>query len=189
MANSSTVAAGDAMAATQYNNLRKDVLDTSSGHAHTGSDSKAIALLGSHQHTGSDGTVVAAPPSSSAVLAADVTLTTAGTWYSVLTLTLAAGTWVVSAHALFGSPNGYYLGYLRLDNSSATYYASTDQPGYAGGAASYWSASLETVIVLAGSTTVRLAATAGTNGDKVKAALGVNGVGNNATQLIAVKIA
>lgn len=45
MAASGTVSAGDTILASQYNNLRIDVLDTSSGHAHTGTDSKLISTL------------------------------------------------------------------------------------------------------------------------------------------------
>ena len=36
MANSSVVSAGDDILASQYNNLRKDVLDNGVGHYHTG---------------------------------------------------------------------------------------------------------------------------------------------------------
>ena len=43
MANSSTISAGDDILASQYNNLRKDVLDTSLGHTHDGANSKVIA--------------------------------------------------------------------------------------------------------------------------------------------------
>ena len=40
MANSSTVSSGDLATAAQYNNLRSDVLDTSSGHLHDGSNGR-----------------------------------------------------------------------------------------------------------------------------------------------------
>lgn len=40
MANSSTVSAGDTATALQYNNLRKDVLDTSTGHLHDGTNGR-----------------------------------------------------------------------------------------------------------------------------------------------------
>lgn len=43
MAHSADVNAGDDILASQYNNLRKDVLDTSTGHDHDGSGSKALA--------------------------------------------------------------------------------------------------------------------------------------------------
>jgi len=45
MASSSTVSTGDVATAAQYNNLRIDVLDTSSGHSHTGTDSKDLGTL------------------------------------------------------------------------------------------------------------------------------------------------
>jgi len=44
MANSAVVASGDTILASQYNNLRIDVIDTTSGHTHNGTDSKAIAI-------------------------------------------------------------------------------------------------------------------------------------------------
>jgi len=43
MANSADVNAGDDILASQYNNLRKDVLDTNTGHDHDGAGSKALA--------------------------------------------------------------------------------------------------------------------------------------------------
>ena len=45
MASSAVVATGDIATAAQYNNLRIDVLDTSSGHSHTGTDSKDLGTL------------------------------------------------------------------------------------------------------------------------------------------------
>ena len=44
MASSAVVASGDTILASQYNNLRIDVIDTTSGHTHNGTDSKAIAI-------------------------------------------------------------------------------------------------------------------------------------------------
>jgi hypothetical protein len=41
MANSSTVSSGDLATATQYNNLRADAIDTSSGHIHDGTNARA----------------------------------------------------------------------------------------------------------------------------------------------------
>jgi hypothetical protein len=45
MANSADVSSGDLATAAQYNNLRADVLNTSSGHSHTGTDSKNLGTL------------------------------------------------------------------------------------------------------------------------------------------------
>lgn len=44
MANSSTVSSGDDALATQYNNLRKDVLDVTTGHDHTGAADHGVQL-------------------------------------------------------------------------------------------------------------------------------------------------
>lgn len=43
MTESAVVSSGDDVLASQYNNLRKDVLDTSLGHTHNGTDSKILA--------------------------------------------------------------------------------------------------------------------------------------------------
>ena len=45
MANSSTVSSGDLATAAQYNNLRADTLDTSSGHLHDGTNARVHASL------------------------------------------------------------------------------------------------------------------------------------------------
>lgn len=44
MAVSSTVASGDTATASQYNNLRSDVLDTSSGHSHDGTNGRSLII-------------------------------------------------------------------------------------------------------------------------------------------------
>jgi hypothetical protein len=56
MSFSADVSAGDTILATDHNNLRKDVIDTTNGHAHNGTDSKAIfnnvaSYLSSDSHT------------------------------------------------------------------------------------------------------------------------------------------
>ena len=45
MANSSAVAAGQIATAEQHNNLRDDILDTSSGHLHDGTNARVHASL------------------------------------------------------------------------------------------------------------------------------------------------
>ena len=45
MASSADVSSGDLATAVQYNNLRADVLNTSSGHTHTGTDSSDLGTL------------------------------------------------------------------------------------------------------------------------------------------------
>ena len=45
MANSSVLVGGEDGHIDQYNDLRKDVLDTSTGHTHDETDSKKLATL------------------------------------------------------------------------------------------------------------------------------------------------
>jgi hypothetical protein len=47
MSYSTDVSAGDTILASHHNNLRKDVIDTSVGHGHNGTDSKRISTLDS----------------------------------------------------------------------------------------------------------------------------------------------
>lgn len=44
MANSSTVSTGNDATAAQYNNLRSDVLDTSTGHVHDGTNGRSLIV-------------------------------------------------------------------------------------------------------------------------------------------------
>jgi hypothetical protein len=55
MAFSSNVSFGDIILASQYNNLRKDVIDLAGGHAHDETDSRKLATLNiatGHNHDG-----------------------------------------------------------------------------------------------------------------------------------------
>jgi hypothetical protein len=68
MANSGTVTAGSAALASQYNNLRDDVLDVSTGHTHTGAAEEGKQIEGSAiASTGAaDGAVLTADGSGAA---------------------------------------------------------------------------------------------------------------------------
>ena len=73
MANSGTVTAGSAALASQYNNLRADVLSITTGHGHSGvgEDGKAIVsggVLKYEQFTSSGSFVIPASASSSAII-------------------------------------------------------------------------------------------------------------------------
>jgi len=77
MANSGTVTAGSAALASQYNNLRDDVLNIVTGHGHSGvgEDGKAIVsggILKYEEFTSSGSFVIPANASSSAVLMLEV---------------------------------------------------------------------------------------------------------------------
>lgn len=89
MPNSGTVTAGSAALASQYNNLRADVLNVSTGHTHTGAseDGAKVAATGISSGTAANGAVLTANGSgASAFLAlastgADVqTFTSSGSW-------------------------------------------------------------------------------------------------------------
>ena len=62
MANSGTVTAGSAALASQYNNLRDDVLNVSTGHTHTGASENGakVAATGMSSGTAANGTILTA---------------------------------------------------------------------------------------------------------------------------------
>lgn len=89
MPNSGTVTAGSAALASQYNNLRADVLNVSTGHTHTGAseDGAKVAATGVSSGTATDGFVLTADGSGGAAFEALVAagadvqeFTTSGSW-------------------------------------------------------------------------------------------------------------
>lgn len=109
MATSSTVTAGSAAYASDYNNLRTDVLNTSTGHVHDGTNGRS--MFGSPVAVGtanSDGTGTAyarndhvhavAVGTAAGSASGNVTYTNPSTWYTIASATgLGAGVWSVSA--------------------------------------------------------------------------------------------
>ena len=122
----------------------------------------------------------------SAVCGADVSIAQANTWYTGATITLAAGVWLVNAQ----------ITVLRSTTTAVTYSAriSTGSVHYAS-AGSYRASvannvttmNMMTVITLAAQTNILLQATANQTGT-IKAAIPVNAMGNNATQIHAIKL-
>lgn len=72
MANSGTVTAGSAALASQYNNLRDDVLNVSTGHTHTGASENGakVAATGVSSGTAANGAVLTADGSGAAAFLA-----------------------------------------------------------------------------------------------------------------------
>ena len=72
MANSGTVTAGSAALASQYNNLRDDVLNISTGHTHTGASENGakVAATGVSSGTAANGAVLTANGSGAAAFLA-----------------------------------------------------------------------------------------------------------------------
>jgi hypothetical protein len=126
--------------------------------------------------------------SASAFLAADVSMPSANTYYDGPTVSLASGTWLVMASATIGRTTTTAGHYTMRISTGTTHYASVQQ--YHASVANNWAAlSCNAIITLAATTTIKLQ-TAGTiTSDVLKAATANNGSGNNATGLVAVRIA
>lgn len=128
--------------------------------------------------------------SASAALGADVSLTTSGTWYDGPSVSLAAGTWLVNATVTLNRTDATAVTYFSRITDGTTHYASTQ--AYQAAVADHSdSVSLSAVITLVGTTTIKAQSTtdAGAATALMKAATTANGSGNNATQIVAVKIA
>lgn len=198
MATSSPVTAGSLATATQYNDLRTDVLTT---HVHDGTNGAVIAA-GTPVGPGTasaPGTATAYArtdhvhgiSSASTAITANVTLSVAGTVYSVATLSLGAGTWLVRAHVTLkdgGSSVPAYAAYLD-NNGGGTWWASAQATLTT---STTTTLALGAVIVLGSTTTVRLAA-AGTSasfsaGTAVAQLPTMGQSANVATRMDAVKI-
>ena len=124
----------------------------------------------------------------SAFLATDVAMAAANTWYDGPTVSLAAGTWLVMASATLGrtaTTAGHYN--IRI-STGTTHYASVQQ--YHASVANNWAAlSCNAIVTLASTTTIKLQAAGSITSDVLKAATANNSSGNNATGLVAVRIA
>ena len=124
----------------------------------------------------------------SAFLATDVAMAAANTWYDGPTVSLAAGTWLVMASATLGRTTttaGHYN--IRI-STGTTHYASVQQ--YHASVANNWAAlSCNAIVTLASTTTIKLQASGTITSDVLKAATANNSSGNNATGLVAVRIA
>ncbi len=143
-----------------------------------------------HDHTGipgcgggGGGTVTSA-----VLTTGDVTLPQ-NTWTDILSLSLAAGTYVIMAMANLQSVTGAQDVDIRIQNT-------TDTATLASGAASItatsfdWTVSVVCTVVLGGTKTVKLQGNASAaSGGKALQAIQSNSTGNNAVQIVALKIA
>lgn len=113
----------------------------------------------------------------------DVTLTTAGTYYDVHSLTLGAGTWFIKAQAA-SNTSSICTFYGKIWDGSSTVWASCGQSAGSGWIVHYGTSA---VIVLSGSTTVKFSVTCNVNSQNVVA--NVNSIGNYACTMTAIQIA
>jgi cytoskeletal protein CcmA (bactofilin family) len=125
-----------------------------------------------------------------ASLAADVQMPTSNTWYNGPSVSLAAGTWLITGHISFWRTATTATIWFGRITDGTNHYASSQAytPSVAGTGANV---ALTAVITLAGTTTIRLQGTtsAGAAACLMKAATTANGSGNNATQITAIKLA
>ena len=125
----------------------------------------------------------------SASLSADVALTTTATWYDGPSVSLPAGTWLVIGQITHvRSATTAETIYSRISNGT-THYSST-QFYHASVTGTGVILPMIAKITLAATTTIKLQATssAGASTSTMKAALTANGAGNNATNIIAVRL-
>lgn len=123
-------------------------------------------------------------------LGADVTMVTAGTFYDGPTVTLAVGTWLLNGTVTIDGIGASGNITAKLWDGT-TVAASTASITY-GGAANRENSSLTltaVVVIAAGTPTWKISCTGDGNNSLIKAATPTSGAGNNASTLVAVKIA
>lgn len=117
----------------------------------------------------------------------DITMTNANTWYNGRSLSVPAGTWLVTGTITMGRTNTTAIRYSAKITNGTTNYASAQQ--YAPSVnPHYISISLSTVITLSSTTTIYISGRATTGSCVIKGAIVDGASGNNATQLSAIKL-
>ena len=121
-------------------------------------------------------------------LSADVTMTTAGTWYDGPSIALAAGTWLINAATLITRATGTAaFGYARVTNGTNHYASGVSYVSSVTNEAI--SVTLSVIVTLTAETVIKTQCTGSATTMLIKAAMPVNGSGNNATIINAIKIA
>lgn len=128
-----------------------------------------------------------APTSANAKLTADVSMTTANTFYDGPSVSLVAGTWDISATCSFvGRAGGNDNITAKVWDGTTVYSSSEVETTGASGPGA--TSTPRTIITLASTTTLKVSAATLYGGTTMKAATLDNGAGNNATQITAIKI-
>jgi hypothetical protein len=163
-------------------------------------DSKADAI---HTHSVNDITGLAAVATSgdyssltgypnlnsvSNFAAADVTLTSANTYYNCASVSLTAGTWLLMGTGTLGRTTTTAGNYNLRISTGTTHYAST-QHYHASVANNFASLSCNAIVTVATTTTMYLQAAGTLTNDVVKATTPNNASGATATGLIGIRIA
>ncbi len=142
--------------------------------------------------TGSQGIQGAAGPTSlvsaSANLGANVTMTNANQFYDGPVLSLAIGTWIVFAVLTAGRAATGVTSYTARISDGTTHYASTEFTQASLNPHIVTLAMVSSPIVLAAPTTIKAQCASNVAASIIYAAATVNGSGNNATCVRALKI-
>lgn len=180
--------------ARYYTKSQSDAGFATSSHTHSvGSLQQSGATTGQYlSWNGTTWAPVSQPSatltSDSAFLGADVALTNANQWYSGPSLALPSGTWLVMASATAGRTTTTAGNYNIRISTGTVHYASVQQY-HASVANNFAALSCNAIITLGSTTTIVLQASGTIAGDVLKAATPNNASGNNATGLVAVRIA
>jgi hypothetical protein len=122
-------------------------------------------------------------------LAVPVTMTSANVWYSGPTVTLTAGTWLVAGQVLIDKgANSTTLSFAYRISTGSTHYASGEQ-AWNTRTGAIGNGSLSTIITVAASTQIWMQASSQYANGSIRIANAFNPSGNNASQLIAVRLA
>ena len=116
----------------------------------------------------------------------DTSIAVANTWYTGAGISLPAGTYLVTAQITVLRSTTTALTYAARISDGTNHYASAGD--YRASAANnVVTLNMNTIITLAGTTTINVQATASQTAT-IKAALASNGAGNNATQISAIQL-
>lgn len=138
----------------------------------------------------SNGSSAGSITNTEASLAADVQLPVSGTWYDGPGVSLAAGTWLVTAHVtLWRTATTATTWFSRI--TDGTNHHASSQAYTASVAGTGVNIAMTATLTLTGTTTIKIQSTtsAGATACRMKAATTANGSGNNATQITAIKLA
>ncbi len=126
----------------------------------------------------------------SASLGADVQMPTSNTWYDGPSVSLSAGTWLVTGHITFWRTATTATIWFGRITDGTNHHASSQAytPSVAGTGANV---AITSIVVLTGTTTIKLQGTtsAGATACLMKAATTANSSGNNATEITAIRLA
>lgn len=138
-----------------------------------------------HAHTSDDLTITTV----SNVRSTNATITTGGGWQDVLSVSLTAGTWMVQAVVnLSTTSTTAGRSQIRISDGSSGHYASSE--AYHTSLTNFQQCLTAVALITLGSTTTIRVQAACTGVNKTAlAAIQNNGTGNNATQMVAVRVA